>query len=203
MHVRHSVVGVLGAILVAFVLAAPVAADTVGGGNGTQATAFQDGGCTDNGDGTVTCSQTQLDAFLGKDGGDFACYDEQMYTFDEDTGDPISSHESFGCTENTGNVTANKLETVDLASTDIGLISLDCDATECTESDGGTISMAATWTGVGKTFKTSSQQHYRDPFCVEVDKSKSTSRNATFDGPFEATFASISVGTSSFRIRCK
>ena len=28
----------------------PVAADTTGGGNGTSATAFQDGGCTDRGE---------------------------------------------------------------------------------------------------------------------------------------------------------
>ena len=203
MRLRHRLIGALGAIVIAFVLAAPVAADTTGGGNGTQATAVQDGGCTDNGDSTVTCSQTELDAFKDKVSGDFVCYDELTYTFDQDTGDQVSSHDSFGCTENSGNVTVAKLTSVDLASTDIALTTVACDANDCTESDGGTISIAATWTGVGKTFKSSSSSHSRDESCVEVDRSKSTTRNATFDGPFDASFAQISVGTSSFRIRCK
>ena len=203
MRLRHRLVGALGALLIAFVLAAPVAADTPGGGNGTQATAFRDGGCTDNGDGTITCLQTELDAFKDKVSGDFVCYDDQTFTFEQDTGDGVSSHELFGCTENSGNVTVNKLTSVSVASTEIALTALDCDTNACTESDGGTISIAATWTGIGKTFKSSTSSHSRDPFCVEVDRSKSTSRNATFDGPFEATFADISVGTSSFRIRCK
>ena len=168
-----------------------------------QATAFQDGGCTDNGDSTVTCSETELDAFKDKVSGDQVCYDERTFTFDPDTGDELSSHESFGCTENSGNVTVNKLTSVDVASTDIALTTFDCDANGCIESDGGTISIAATWTGVGKTFKSSTSFHSRDQFCVEVDRSKSTARNATFDGPFDASFAQISVGTSSFRVRCK
>ena len=203
MRLRHRLVGALGAILIALVLAAPVAADTTGGGNGTAATAFQDGGCTDNGDSTVTCSQTQLDAFKDKVSGDLVCYDELAFTSDENTGDQVSSHESFGCTENSGNVTVNKLTSVGVASTDIALTTVDCDANSCIESDGGTISIAATWTGVGKTFKSSSSVHSRDQFCVEVDRFKSTARNATFDGPFDASFAQISVGTSSFRFRCK
>ena len=203
MRLRHRLVGALGAILMVFVLAAPVAADTTGGGNGTAANAVEDDGCTNNGDGTVTCSATQLDAFKGKVSGDLVCYDDFTFTFDESTGDPVSSHESFGCTENSGNVSVDKLTSVVLASTDIALTTQDCDANDCTESDGGTISIAATWTGIGKTFKSSSKSHFRDPSCIEVDKSRSTSRNATFDGPFDASFASISVGTESFRFRCK
>jgi hypothetical protein len=203
MHLRQRFVGALGAILIAFVLAAPVAADTTpGGGSGTLAIAFHDGGCTDNNDGTVTCSQTELDVFKGKTSGDEVCYDDLTSTFDKDTGDTVSSHETFGCTDNSGNVTVNKLNSVDLASTDVALTAFDCDTNGCTDSDGGTRSFAASWTGIGKTFKSSSTSHFRDPFCVEVDKSKSTGRNATFDGPFSATFAQISVGTSSFRIRC-
>ena len=204
MRLRSRLFGALGAILIAFVLAAPVAADTTpGGGNGTQATAFQDGGCTENGDSTVTCSQTELDAFKYKVSGDSVCYDEFTITFDPDTGNTVSSHETFGCTENPGTVTAVKLTSVVVASTDIALTTFDCDANDCTESDGGTISIAATWTGVGKNFKSSSSFHSRDPFCVEVDRSRSTSRSATFDGPFDASFAQISNGTSSYRIRCQ
>jgi len=193
----------LGAILIAFVLAAPVAADTTGGGNGTTATAFQDHGCTDNGDSTVTCSQTQLDAFRGNVSGDFVCYDDSTFTSDQDTGDTLSSHESFGCTENSGNVTVDALTSVRVASTDIALTTVDCDADACIEGDGGTISIAATWAGVGKTFKSSTTVHSKDPVCVEVDRFKTTSRNATFNGPFDASSAQISVGTSSFRFRCK
>jgi len=197
-------VGALGAILIAFVLAAPVAADTTpGGGNGTQATALQDHGCSDNGDGTITCSNTELDAFKDKLSGDEVCYDDVTFTADKASGDTLSSHQLFGCTDNSGNVTASKLTSVHVASTEIALTVVDCDANDCTESDGGTISIAATWIGVGKTFKSSSSSHSRDPFCVEVDRTKSTSRNATFDGPFDASFAQISVGTSSFRIRCR
>jgi hypothetical protein len=204
MRLRHRLLGALGAILIAFVLAAPVAADTTGGGNGTVATAFQDGGCTDNGDGTVTCSQTQLDAFKGKVSGDQACYDHFESTFDPNTGDQVSSHESFGCVDNPGTVSADKLASVSLASTDIALETIDClGYDDCTFSNGGTLSVDAVWTGIGKTLKSSSSQHYRDPFCVEVDRNKSTSRNATFDGPFDATFAQISIGRSSFRFRCK
>jgi hypothetical protein len=204
MRLRHRLLGALGAILIAFVLAAPVAADTTGGGNGTTAVAFHDGGCSDNGDGTITCSGTLLDAFKGKVGGDEVCYDDSTYTLDENTGDQLSSHDSFGCAENPGTVSANKLTSVSVASTEISLTTFDCIGyDDCTASDGGTISVDAVWTGIGKTFKSSSSQHYRDPFCVEVDRSKSTSRNATFDGPFNATFAQISIGTSSFRIRCK
>ena len=204
MRLRHRLVGALGAILMVFVLAAPVAADTTGGGNGTDANAVQDRGCTDNGDGTTTCSATQLDAFKGKVSGDLVCYDDFTFTFENDSGNPVSSHESFGCTENSGNVSVNKLSSVVLASTDIALTTVDCNANgDCTDSAGGTTSIAATWTGIGKTFKSSSRSHFRDPSCVEVDMSKSTARTATFDGPFDATSASISVGTSSFRIRCK
>jgi len=205
MRIRHRLVGSLGAILIVFVLAAPVAADTSAGGeSGTVASAGQDGGCTDNGDGTVTCSKTQLVVFKNKVSGDGVCYDAVTFTFDENTGDQLSSHESFGCTDNSGNVSVNKLASVDLASTEIALTTYDCIGYgDCTESDGGTVSIAATWTGIGDTFKVSSSSHFRDPFCVEVDQSKSTSRNATFDGPFSATFAQITVGTSSFRIRWK
>lgn len=203
MRLRHRLVGALGAILIAFVLAAPVAADTTGGGNGTTAIAFQDGGCTDNGNGTGTCSSKELDAFKGKVSGDEVCYDEFTVTFDQNTGDELSSQESFGCAENPGTVSANKLTSVSVASTDISLTTIDCIAGDCTVSDGGTVSVDAVWTGIGKTFKSSSSSHFRDPFCVEVDRFKSTARNATFDGPFSATDAQISVGTSSFRIRCK
>jgi hypothetical protein len=203
MGLRHRLVGALGAILMVFVLAAPVAADTTGGGNGTAANAVQDDGCPDNGDGTTTCSGTTLDAFKGTVSGDFVCYDQFTFTFENDSGDQISSHESAGCTENSGNISVNKLTSVVLAPTDIALTTIDCDAIDCTKGDGGTISIAATWTGIGKTFKSSSTFHSKDPTCVEVDKSKSTSRNATFDGPFDATFASISVGTETFRFRCK
>src|SRR5690349_11635816 len=66
MRLRHRLAGALGAILMVFVLAAPVAADTTGGGNGTDANAVQDTVCTNNGDGTVTCSGTELDAFKGR-----------------------------------------------------------------------------------------------------------------------------------------
>jgi hypothetical protein len=204
MRSRHRLLGALGAIAIAFVLAAPVAADTTpGGGNGTEAFAVLDGGCTDNNDGTATCSSTQLQAFKAKTGGsDTVCYDDFIGTFDWDTGDTITSHESFGCADNPGTVTVNKLDSVDLASTDIDLTTVDCNP-DCTDSDGGTLAVEATWTGVGKTLKSSFSNHTRDPFCVEVDRGKSTSRNATFDGPFDASFAGISVGTSSFRIRCK
>jgi hypothetical protein len=204
MRLHHRLVGALGAMLMAFVLAAPVAADTTGGGNGTAAVAFHDGGCTDNGDGTVTCSGTELDAFKGKVSGDEVCYDDFTVTYDENTGDTVSSHETFGCADNPGTVSANKLTSVSVASTDISLTTFDCIGyDDCTESDGGTLSVDAIWTGIGKTLKSSTSFHFRDPFCVEVDRSKSTSRNATFDGPFDATFAQISIGTSSFRIRCK
>ena len=204
MRLRHRLLGALGAILMVLALAAPVAADTTpGGGNGTTAIAFHDGGCTNNDDGTVTCSQTELDAFKGKVSGDSVCYDEFTVTFDEDTGDTVSSHESFGCTENSGNVSADKLASFDVAPTDVALTTFDCGANDCTEVDGGILSIAATWTGFGKTLKSSSSFHFRDHSCVEVDRTRSTDRNATFDGPFEASFARISVGTSSFRIRCK
>ena len=199
----RTVATILALIALLVVGVGPVAADTTGGGNGTQATAVQDDGCTDNADGTVTCSQTELDAFKDKVSGDFVCYGENTFTFDPDTGDQVSSHDSSGCAENTGNVTVNKLTSVDLASTDIALTTFDCDANDCIESDGGTISIAATWTGVGKTFRSRSSSHSRDQSCVQVDRSTSTARNATFDGPFDASFAQISVGTSSFRVRCK
>ena len=199
----RTVATILALIAMLVVGVGPVAADTTGGGNGTQATAVQDDGCTDNADGTVTCSQTELDAFKDKVSGDFVCYSESTFTFDPDTGDQISSHDSSGCAENTGNVTVIKLTSVDLASTDIALSTFDCDANDCTDGDGGTISIAATWTGIGKTFKSRSSFHSRDQSCVQVERSTSTARNATFDGPFDASFAQISVGTSSFRIRCK
>jgi hypothetical protein len=204
MRLRHRLVGVLGAIFIAFVLAAPVAADTTGGGNGTQATALEGVQCSNNGDGTFTCSQAELDAFKGKVSGDFVCYDEFMSTFNPATDEHVSSRDLFGCTENSGNVSVNKLESVVVASTEIALTAVDCDADgDCTESDGGTISIAATWTGIGPTLKSSSNSHFRDGSCVTVDKSKSTSRGALFEGPLAGPTASISVGTSSLRVRCK
>jgi hypothetical protein len=202
MRLRHRSVGVLGATLMLLVLAAPVAADTTGGGNGTDAIAFHDGGCTDNQDGTATCSGTQLEAFKGKSGGDFVCYDDFISTFVIDTGEPVTSHDTFGCLQDAGVVSATKLDSVHVA-TDLALTDTDCVGSDCTDSDGGTLDLSATWTGVGKILKSSSNLHFRDSSCVEVDQSKSASRNATFDGPFAADNAGISVGTSTFRIRCR
>jgi hypothetical protein len=204
---------VILAIVSAIVLAAPVAATspwTTFKQSGTNAFAGSTE-CTDNGDGTVTCEGESLDVFEGtmkasgepNRTGEQACYTEFSDTFDQNTGEPIESHVVFGCALDAGTLTVDDLTSIALAPTVIELTAVDCDASDCTESEGGATTVDGTWTGEGPIFTQKSKFRFDDGTCMQVSADKSRSREASFEGSIDdPQFAMMAEGTFTFRTSC-
>ncbi len=201
------------ALMAAILVAAPVAASspwTVYGQTGTNAYAYN-GDCTDNGDGTVTCSGESLDVFEGKlhEAGlpnratEQTCYSQYTETFDPNGEDSIDYHALFGCTFSAGALSADHLDTITLAPTTIELTAIECDAAKnCTESPGGSTVVAGTWTGVGPTYSQKGRSRFSDGACIEVYADRSSFREASFEGSIAAIGAQIHVGTFTVRTDC-
>jgi hypothetical protein len=211
MH-AHRRLGVILAILAALIIAAPTAAAspwTSFSQSGISASA-DTSDCIDNTDGTVTCSGEGLFVFEGKiktagekpRSGDEVCYSWHTDTFDPETGETVESESLFGCALDAGTLTADNLTSVVLAPTLIELMTFTCDESECTEVPAGSITVEATWSGVGPIIKQAGRFHYDDGTCVQVDSQKGAFREASFDGPFEVSFAQLSEGSSTFRTNC-
>jgi hypothetical protein len=200
------------AIVAVFTLAAPVAAAskwTTFKQAGTNAFAFNEA-CVDNPDGTVTCDGQSIDVFEGRIlepgqptfRGEQVCYSEHHDTFDPGTGESIESSSSFGCTRGSTALTSRRLTSITLAPTVIELTEVVCDPTGCTESEGGSITVHGTWTGVGPTIRQSGRFRFDDGTCIQVNADKSKSRQATFEGSIDTLDARLGRGSFTFKTTC-
>lgn len=212
MHARIRLASAIVALMAALLVAAPVAAASPWGASrqaGTNAYASNDA-CTDNADGSVTCQGASVDVFEGSTResggrtrkGEHACYGEYRYTYDPTTGETAESHGRFGCTFDAGTVAVDRLTSITLAPTVIELTTMDCDATTCTESPGGTTTVHGTWTGAGPIVSHKGRSRYDDGTCLQAFSDSGRFREASFDGSIEATSAQMADGTFTFKTDC-
>ncbi len=204
---------ILMAVVAALLLAAPAAAASPWfsfSQSGTTASA-DNSDCTDNADGTVTCQGESLFVFEGTmkaSGerpmkGEYVCYSQYTDTFNPETGEPIESASLFGCTLDAGTLTVNDLDSIVLAPTVIELMTVECDdAFECTETPAGSTTVYGTWTGVGPILSQKGRFTFDDGTCIQVNAERGSFREASFTGSFDAQFAQISSGRSTFRTTC-
>jgi hypothetical protein len=212
----------LGAVVAAFatviLMAGPASAtqwQAVMKESGTSAFAVSESTCTDNGDGTTTCSNTSLDVFVGKSKelgvstlhAQRACYSDATETFVTTTHESISHTGVFGCDFDAGTLSITDLTSITLAPTDISLTQFDCDINSCTETPDGTVVVAGTWTGVGPITSQKGKFRIDDGTCIQADAQRGNFREASFSGTvggasFTATFAQIGQGTFTFRSSC-
>jgi hypothetical protein len=166
--------------------------------------------CTENSDGTVTCSGESLYVFEGTmkasgarpTQGEQVCYSRYTDTFDPDTGELIDSDNVSGCALDAGTVTTNDLDSIVLAPTIIELMTFECDEFGCTETPAGSTTVYGTWTGVGPVISQKGRFTWDDGMCIQVQADKGSYRDASFSGSFDAQFAQVSSGRSSFRTTC-
>jgi hypothetical protein len=212
MRTRFTASSIVIAVLVTFALAAPVAAAgkwTTFKQSGTQASAFRSA-CVENGDGTATCESVSIDVFSGTSRqsgqptvtGDQVCYGENSETFELESGRPVELRSVFGCALHAGTATVDRLNSVAVAPTVIELIEVVCDSETCSESAAGSITVQGAWTGIGPTASLKGRFSFDDGGCAQVSAERSTSRPATFSGPFVADDARIGTGTFTFRSSC-
>jgi hypothetical protein len=206
---RYSTLGVAFAALI--VLATPVAAAnpwTVFKQSGVHAIAHSFA-CVEDAE-VVTCAGEGVDVFEGatiapgepKRKGEQACYSAVSETYDAGSGEPIESEWLFGCTLDAGTVSIDRLNSVSLTPTTIHLTAVMCDASGCTESQAGTITVDGTWTGVGPTESQKSRSVYDDGGCLQVNADRGRSRQASFVGSIDAADARIGEGGFTFRTTC-
>lgn len=174
--------------------------------------------CTDNEDGTETCSSSGIFVFVGRSkamGGSSehvaeVCYSAFTDTFNPETGEFFESIGVFGCVRDAGDtLTIDDLSSITLEATDIPLTEVVCDAEfECTEEPGGTAVVAGEWTGFGPIFSQKNKSTFDDGICISVNSQKGDFRQADFTGTvdgnsFVAEFADLSDGTFTFRDGCE
>ena len=222
-HPRRVVRGFAAALVVLSLAAVPVAADTVPAENfsfsqsGLTAEAHVSD-CADNGDGTTTCSGGAIFLFAGKtrtkgDGANRVtevCADIYTDTFNSTTGEPIDFTQEFGCTTElgAGSVIAKDLSTATLTATTVAIQGQTCDEFECQPTgDPRDVVVEGTWTAVTPVVRELFRGFRDDGVCVQRDRFSGSYRDAsfagTFDGqPFEAEFAVIRDGKSSFSVTC-
>lgn len=211
MRQRFRIASVLVALATALLVAAPVAAAdqwTLVRESGVRAFAAN-GECTELLDGTLSCENQFIDVFKGtvrETGqptfrGERVCYFQSTETYAPD-GSFVGSHGVTGCALLAGTLKIKKLASITLAPTVIELRELDCDAIECNDSDGGTVTVSGTWTGTGPIIRQSGRFKFNDGTCQQVHADQSRSREATFVGSLEATAAGISQGSMTFKTTC-
>ena len=177
------------------------------------------GGCVSNGDGTSTCSDVGISAFVGKmsDSVSGVIHDNQVcvwmdrYTAIDATGalvgDPVSE---AGCKADLPNGTivfGSKLTAVTLATTTISIQQMACVDKVCVPGSSREVTVAGTWTGVGPISYSKYRSVSDDGTCRYDGAAKGYSRQASFSGTIEGQslsvdYASISDGKSSYRSRC-
>ena len=183
---------------------------------GTSAFAEADASCSDNGDGTATCSGTVIDVFEGrsKERGtstvhsERACYSQLVGTFDTETGDPIELSGVVGCAFDSGTVSIRGLRSITLAATEIELIAVQCDAESCTEDVAGSIVVQGKFMGEGPIGRDRSKFRLDDGICMMADSSQGRYRGASFSGradgvPFTSTSGAMGAGMFRLRMSCE
>jgi hypothetical protein len=224
---KRSRLGLASAAVVALLVlsASSVAADTTPGGDGTfsqtgtSAEAYS-GECSSNGDDTTTCSETGLNAFVGKmtDSVTHTSHTNQLcaylatYTYDDATGDVVGSPVfEQGCAVDLPSSAiqiGSGLSSVSVRPTTISVEEQVCDEYECVPVSSRTISVDATWTGIGPVFTSKTRNSGDDGTCRYSDSGKGSSREATIVGSVDGQgfgadgFAYLSSGKFTFRSRC-
>lgn len=211
MRPRIRTVGIL-VLLASLLIAAPVAAASPWtSSNQSGTTAFADAiECQENLDGTVTCEGESLFVFAGtmkingepNRKGEQVCYGESISTFDPTTGELLDDEGVFGCALDAGTLSIDNLTSIVLAPTVIELTAWECDEFDCTETPAGTATVSGTWTGVGPISSHKGRSTFDDGTCIQVDSDRSSFREASFTGSFEALSAQMSEGRFTFRTSC-
>jgi hypothetical protein len=208
-------------VLASFSFAAPVLAGGYEGYRETGVTvdASQEA-CSSDG---TSCDFAYIYAFVGKskDLGDVfygGTYSQKVFytrdhaTFDS-AGNFLGSTGVIGAVFDMGTISANGVQSLNLARTTIAVHSYTCDPIEpsgfCEPTgDAGTVVVKGRWTGVGPTTKHKDKSKIRDDACVEINRDKGKSRAAQFSGTvrgaaFVPTAATISEGIILFKWKCK
>jgi hypothetical protein len=211
MRPRFALAAALVAVLAAVLMATPVAASSPWSTFkqvGTQAFAGN-GVCTDRRR-TTTCSGENLSVFVGQiresgfptRKGEQTCYERYSQTFSRPTFEIIEQHGVFGCTFNAGTLAINDLTSATLAPTVINLTAYQCDASTCTETPAGSITMRGTWAGVGPVSTQKSHSKFGDGSCMQVNVDNGSFRQASFEGTVAAPDAQMAQGSFTFRTNC-
>ena len=176
-------------------------------------------GCVSNGDGTSTCSDVGISAFVGKmsDSVSGVIHDNQVcvwmdrYTAIDATGalvgDPVSE---AGCKADLPNGTivfGSKLTAVTLATTTISIQQMACVDKVCVPGSSRDVTVAGTWTGVGPISYSKYRRVSDDGTCRYDEAGKGYLRQASFSGTLDGQslsldYASITDGKSTYRSRC-
>jgi hypothetical protein len=211
MRPRFGFAAAIVAVMAVMLVAAPVAAATQWTTYrqvGTQAFAGN-GVCTDRRR-TTTCSGENLSVFVGQirqsgfptRKGEQTCYERYSQTFTRATFETIEAHGMFGCTFNAGTLTINDLTSATLTPTVINLTAYQCDASTCTETPAGSITMRGTWAGVGPVVTVKSHSKFGDGSCMQVNVDNGSFRQASFEGTVAAPDAQMGQGSFTFRTNC-
>jgi hypothetical protein len=221
MRVRRSVISLLGgglmalAVVVAPALAAPSERFSFQR-SGLEAGAFEST-CTDNTDGTVTCSGTDLFVFSGKtrakgDGatrGGEVCTGSFTDTFNPQTGQGVSFMFESGCAQ--APVVFDGLNSATIPATTITLEGESCEVVgeevECTPLGPRDVTVEGMFTGTGPVSRERFRSFFDDGVCVSRDSSSGSFRSATFSGmvdgePFNPEDGSIRDGRFAFSSSC-
>ena len=221
---RSVVRGFVAALALLAVAAAPVVAGTVRSNEysytrlGLSAYAFA-GECTDNGDGTTTCSGTGMYVFAGetRTGGEGTtrvselCASVFASTSDNSTGAPIGYRSESGCTSDlgAGSVIAHSLRGAAIQATTVTFQGENCGGGgSCQPTEPRDVVVAGTFTAVARvTSAPYSWVNDDGAGCVTRIRSSELSREAavswTLDGqPIENALARILFGKFSSSVRC-
>ena len=212
MRLRFRFASTFVALATTLLIAAPVAAAsswTVFVESGTRAYAGN-GECTELLDGSVSCESQFVDVFRGtiKATGQptfrwqRVCYHESVELFAAN-GSFIGSRGRVGCTLDAGTLTIKKLASITVAPTIVELRDIECDALECTDSAGGTVTVSGTWIGTGPIVRQSGKFQFGDGTCRQLHADHSRSRQAEFEGSIEAAGAGVGDGSMTFRTNCE
>jgi hypothetical protein len=176
--------------------------------SGVQAYASNDA-CTESADGTIACAGEFISVFSGTtkstgaptEKGQQVCYSSYTATFDADTG-VGDSRGVAGCAIGGRTVDIDALDSVTLDATVIELLEFVCDATTCTETPAGTVSVSGSWIGVGSILRQASRQRLDDGSCLQLYADRGRVRSATFQGSITASEAAIRDGMFSLKSSC-
>jgi hypothetical protein len=217
---------VAAALMLLTVAAAPAAAAKPGtesfsySQSGRTADAWS-GDCTENNDGTVTCSSEGIFVFEGKTrakGGGATRINEVCYTSSTDTFDPEGTGGgswtfASGCAP-ASVVWGDDLSTVTINRTTMTLEGESCTHSGdpesepvCTATAPRQVVIEGTFTGAGSLVRESFRSFRDDGHCVQRESSSGYSRNASFDGtvngePVVAQDAYLRDGRFSYSATC-
>ena len=191
--------------------------------NGLSASA-DEGDCSDPVDDIVTCTFTGIFLFAGTQRehgsgashGTEVCYSTGTDTFNQVTGEIISSLQENGCTQDPGEGTVieRDLSSATIAPTTITLETFVCDEFDCGPTgETRDVTVEGTFTATSTAIRQSSRNVFDDGICVFRDSFRGTSRQATFAGTVDGQplvlgddpengFGQIMQGSFSFSQKC-